>query len=140
MTELLCNPKTMSKAKRELEETVGKGNPIEESDIARLPYLQAIIKETFRLHPSVPFLLPRKADVDVQVSGYTIPKGSQLLINVWAIGRDESIWNNPKVFSPERFLGSEIDFKGRHLELIYHLMVVGECVLVCHLRGGCWVH
>lgn len=76
MTELLSNPKTMTKAKKELEETVGKGNPIEESDITRLPYLQAIVKETFRLHPSVPFLIPRKADVDVEVSGYTIPKGS----------------------------------------------------------------
>ncbi|XP_057746205.1 geraniol 8-hydroxylase-like [Arachis stenosperma] len=119
MTELLSNPNTMRKAKRELEETIGKGNQVEESDIARLPYLQAILKETLRLHPSVPFLIPRKADTDVEINGYTIPKGSQVLINVYAIGRDSNVWkNDTNLFSPERFLGLETDVRGRHFELI----------------------
>ncbi|PRQ19513.1 putative geraniol 8-hydroxylase [Rosa chinensis] len=59
MAELLRNPKILSKAQAELEQVIGKGKLVEESDIARLPYLQAIIKETFRVHPTVPFLLPR---------------------------------------------------------------------------------
>ncbi|QHN99274.1 Geraniol 8-hydroxylase [Arachis hypogaea] len=109
----------MKRAKRELEETIGKGNQVEESDIARLPYLEAILKETFRLPPSVPFLIPRKADTDVEINGYTIPKGSQLLINVYAIGRDSNVWkNDTNLFSPERFLGLETHVKGRHFELI----------------------
>ncbi|XP_028762784.1 geraniol 8-hydroxylase isoform X3 [Neltuma alba] len=118
MAELLHNPKAMSKAKAELEETIGKGKPVEESDIARLPYLQAVLKETFRLHPAVPFLLPRKSEMDVEVGGYIIPKDAQVLVNVWAIGRDASIWKNPEGFLPERFLRSEIDVKGRNFELI----------------------
>lgn len=117
MTELVLNPEIMSKAKKELEETIGKCKPVEESDIARLPYLQAIIKETFRLHPPVPLLLPRKAERDVDICGFTIPKDAQVMVNVWAIGRDPTLWDNPTLFSPERFLGSEIDIKGRNFEL-----------------------
>ncbi|XP_054824027.1 geraniol 8-hydroxylase-like [Prosopis cineraria] len=117
MTELIRNPEAMSKAKAELELTVGKGNPVEENDMDRLPYLLAVLKETFRLHPVVPLLLPRRAEEDVELCGYVIPKGAQVLVNIWAIGRDPSIWNEPDVFNAERFLGSEIDVKGRHFEL-----------------------
>ncbi|KAL4366018.1 hypothetical protein AHAS_Ahas07G0164100 [Arachis hypogaea] len=117
MTELLHNPKAMSKAKQELEQIIGKGNPIEESDVAKLPYLQAIIKETLRLHPPAPLLLPRKAKVDVEISGYTIPKGARVLINAWAIGRNPNIWEDANLFLPERFLGSNIDVKGRDFQL-----------------------
>lgn len=121
MAELLQNEKAMSKAKQELEETIGRGKAVEESDIGRLPYLQAVIKETFRLHPAVPFLIPRKANADVEISGgYTIPKDAQVFVNVWAIGRNSSIWkNNANVFSPERFLmdSEDIDVKGHSFEL-----------------------
>ncbi|CAJ1932945.1 unnamed protein product [Sphenostylis stenocarpa] len=117
MAELLHNPNVMSKAKQELERTIGKGNLVKESDIAKLPYLQAIVKETFRLHPAVPLLLPRKAEEEFEMHGYTIPKGAQVLVNVWAIGRDPNLWDKPGLFWPERFLGSEIDYKGRSFEL-----------------------
>ncbi|KAH9697128.1 cytochrome P450 family 76 subfamily C polypeptide 7 [Citrus sinensis] len=118
MTELLHNPGALSKAKLELEQTVGKGNPIEESDIIRLTYLQAVVKETFRLHPPAPLLIPRKALEDVEIAGFTVPKGAQVFVNVWAIGRDESTWDNPHTFIPERFLRSNVDFKGQNFELI----------------------
>ncbi|KAF1874176.1 hypothetical protein Lal_00041622 [Lupinus albus] len=116
MTELLHNPEIMIKAKMELEQTIGIGNPIQESDIAKLPYLQAIIKETLRMYPPAPLLLPRKAKVDVQIFGYTIPKGARVLINEWAIGRNPIFWNNANSFSPERFIGSTIDVKGQSFQ------------------------
>ncbi|KAH9697031.1 cytochrome P450 family 76 subfamily C polypeptide 7 [Citrus sinensis] len=118
MAELLHNPEALLKAKLELEQTVCKCNPIEESDITRLPYLQAVVKETLRLHPAAPLLLPRKATKDVEIAGFTVPKGAQVFVNVWAIGRDESTWDNPRTFIPERFLGSNADFKGQNFELI----------------------
>ncbi|XP_059655475.1 geraniol 8-hydroxylase-like [Cornus florida] len=118
MAEILHNPKTLLKAKAELDQILGKGSPVEESDIARLPYLQAIVKETFRLHPAVPFLIPRKVDANVEVCGYTVPKDAQVLVNAWAIGRDPSIWTNPNSFMRERFLGTEIDVRGHDFELI----------------------
>ncbi|CAI8602335.1 unnamed protein product [Vicia faba] len=116
MAELIHNPRVMSKAKEELEHVIGIGNSIEESDITKLPYLQAVVKETLRLHPSAPLLLPRKAKIDVQIHGYTIPQDSQVLVNEWAMGRNPSIWDNPNMFFPERFLGSEINFKGQYFQ------------------------
>ena len=118
MTELVRNPDVMSKAKQELEQMISKGNnPIEEADIGKLPYLQAIVKETLRLHPPVPFLLPPKAGKDVDIGGHTISKDAKVLVNMWTICRDPTLWDNPTMFSPDRFLGSDIDVKGRNFEL-----------------------
>ncbi|XP_022772949.1 geraniol 8-hydroxylase-like [Durio zibethinus] len=118
MAELLHNPQVLLKAKKEIEEVIGKGNPVEESNINRLPYLQAIMKETFRMHPTVPLLLPRRAGADAEICGFTVPEGAQVLVNAWAMGRDPSFWENPNAFMPERFLGSEIDVKGRDFGFI----------------------
>lgn len=118
MSELLRNPQTMEKAKAEISKVVGSEKKFEESDIDNLPYLQAVVKETFRLHPPVPFLIPRKAAQDTKFMGYDIPKGTQVFVNIWAIGRDPDCWEDPLVFKPERFLGSKIDVKGQHFELI----------------------
>ncbi|KAL3849387.1 hypothetical protein ACJIZ3_011269 [Penstemon smallii] len=119
MTELLLNPSKMSNLKNELNLVVGKGKKVEESDISKLPYLQAVIKEVFRYHPPAPFLIPHKADADIEIDGgYMIPKNTQVIVNVWAIGRDSRIWSNPYSFEPERFLDSKIDVKGQDFELI----------------------
>lgn len=118
MTELLLKPETMAKAKAELAQVVGPNRKFEESDIDNCKYLQAVIKETLRLHPPIPFLVPRKAIHDTKFMGYNIPKNTQLFINVWAIGRDPECWEDPSCFQPERFLGSKIEYKGQHFELI----------------------
>ncbi|OWM71936.1 geraniol 8-hydroxylase-like [Punica granatum] len=119
MAELLRNPERLLKAQAELEQVIGRGNAVEESDIARLPYLQATVKETLRMHPPLPLLVPRRAGATVQVGGYTILEGTQILVNVWAIGRDPAIWNDPDEFIPERFLGQlDIDVKGQNFELL----------------------
>ncbi|KAL8536942.1 hypothetical protein ACS0TY_012217 [Phlomoides rotata] len=118
MTELLLNPDKLGKLKQELKSVVGEKRLVEESDVAGLPYLQAVIKEVFRYHPPGPLLGPRAAVSDCQVDAYLIPKGTQILTNVWAIGRDPSIWANPESFEPERFLDKRTDFKGQDFELI----------------------
>ncbi|CAN1185014.1 Geraniol 8-hydroxylase [Linum perenne] len=118
MAELLRNPNTFAKARDELDQIIGKGNDLQESDITQLPYLQAILKETFRLHPAAPLLLPRKARSDAEICGFTVPKGAQILVNAWAIGRDPTTWNHPNSFIPERFMGSKTDVRGHRFELI----------------------
>ncbi|GAB4834290.1 hypothetical protein Ancab_032555 [Ancistrocladus abbreviatus] len=118
MTELLRNPKQLRKAREELKEVIGKGNSVEEEDFIQLPYLQAIIKETFRLHPVVPLLLPRRVVSTNELCGFTIPKKAQVFVNIWAMGKEESLWKDANLFMPERFLGSNIDVKGHDFELI----------------------
>lgn len=119
MAELLKSPKTLDMARQELVSVVGPDQPVRESDIDKLPFLQAIVKETMRLHPAVPLLLPYKSRSEVEISGgYTLPKGIQVIVNAWAISRDPSHWPEPISFRPERFLGSSVDFKGHNFEYI----------------------
>ncbi|AES79996.1 putative geraniol 8-hydroxylase [Medicago truncatula] len=118
MAELLGNPEKLAKARKELCKEIGKDETIEESHISMLPFLQAVVKETFRLHPAAPLLLPHKCDENLNISGFNVPKNAQVLVNVWAMGRDPTIWENPNKFEPERFLERDINYKGNNFELI----------------------
>lgn len=119
MAELLRQPNIRRKAREELAQVIGPELAVQESDIDQLPYLQAIVKETLRLHPAVPLLLPYKARNDVELCGYSISKGTQVLVNAWAIGRDPNYWAEPTSFKPERFLlKPNVDYKGRDFEYI----------------------
>jgi cytochrome P450 len=91
---------------------------VTEEDIPSLPYIEAIAKETMRLHPAGPMLAPRMSRKDASVGGYDIPVGTRIFVSVWAIGRDPAVWDAPEEFMPERFLGSKIDVKGHDFELL----------------------
>lgn len=118
MSELLKSPETIQKATEELDRAIGRDRWVEEKDIVNLPYLQAIVKETMRLHPVAPLLVPRVAREDCKVAGYHILKNTRVMVNVWAIGRDPTIWEKPNEFRPERFIGKEIDVKGHDFQLL----------------------
>ncbi|KAK8964040.1 Geraniol 8-hydroxylase [Platanthera guangdongensis] len=120
MAELLHQPKLMKKARAEISQVIGFEREVEESDISKLPFLQAVLKETLRLHPPLPLLLPHKTGSDTELNGYTVPENTMVIFNVWAIGRDDRVWKNPDCFVPERFMGldEDVDFRGQHFELI----------------------
>ncbi|KAF6146791.1 hypothetical protein GIB67_007505, partial [Kingdonia uniflora] len=146
MTELLRHPKVMKKLQAELAQVVGWNRKFEETDIDNLQYLQAVVKETLRLHPPIPFLIPRRAVQDNFFMGYLIPKDTQVLVNVWAIGRDQDSWDDPLSFKPERFLGSDIDYRGQDFEFIPFGAGRRSCVgiplahRVLHLTLGSLLH
>ncbi|MED6171131.1 hypothetical protein PIB30_037946 [Stylosanthes scabra] len=113
MAEMINNPEVMKKVQEELEAVVGRDTIVEESHIHKLPYLRAVMKETLRLHPALPLLVPHCPSETTIVGGYTIPKGSRVFVNVWAIHRDPSIWDNPLEFDSNRFLNdNKWDFSG----------------------------
>ena len=118
MTELLKNPEVIQKAIKELDTIIGRNKWVEEKDIANLPYVQAIVKEVMCLHPAATLLVPRLARENCKLDGYDIIKNSRVIINVWAIGRDPTIWEKPDEFCPERFIGKEIDVVGHNFELL----------------------
>ncbi|RWR87533.1 flavonoid 3'-monooxygenase-like protein [Cinnamomum micranthum f. kanehirae] len=116
MAEMMAHPEVLRKAQDELEQVVGLDNAVEETHLPKLSYLSAILKELLRLHPPVPFLVPRSPSQACTVGGYMVPTGARVMVNVWAIQRDPDIWAEPLEFRPERFLmdsTSKCDFNGQ---------------------------
>lgn len=129
MAEMMLHPELIKKAQEELTEVVGVNNIVEEFHIHKLPYLHAVAKETLRLHPVAPLLLPRSPSKSCNVGGYTIPKGAKVFLNVWAMHRDPQFWDNPTEFQPERFLSevNKLDYFGNHL----HYLPFGSGRRIC---------
>ncbi|XP_031492809.1 cytochrome P450 78A11-like [Nymphaea colorata] len=123
MAELVLNPHIQEKLQRELDEVVGKERSVEDADVAKLPYLQAVVKETLRVHPPGPLLSwARLSTSDVQLSnGMVVPAGTTAMVNMWAITHDGSVWEDAGKFRPERFVEREggecVDVRGNDLRL-----------------------
>ncbi|KAI3507176.1 hypothetical protein L1887_22022 [Cichorium endivia] len=117
LSELINHPNIMKKAVEEIDNVVGKNRLLQESDIRNLPYLQAIVKETLRLHPTVP-VIQRISTRDCIVGGYHIPAKTTIFFNVWGHGRDPANWETPLEFRPERFEGRKLDVRGQHFQLL----------------------
>ncbi|GLT40269.1 hypothetical protein SLA2020_144180 [Shorea laevis] len=118
MTEILRHTNVMKQLQKEVREIAGEKSVIKEKDLEKMHYLKAVIKETLRLHPPIPLIVPRESAQDVEVLGYNIAAGTRVIVNAWAIGRDPMSWEQPEEFIPERFLNSSIDFKGHDFQLI----------------------
>ncbi|KAH7842310.1 hypothetical protein Vadar_003846 [Vaccinium darrowii] len=121
LAEMVLNPDILKRAQQEMDQVIGRNRRLQESDIPKLPYLQALCKEAFRLHPSTPLNLPRISSEACEVNGYYIPKNTRLSVNIWAIGRDPDVWGNPLDFNPERFMSgknAKMDPRGNDFELI----------------------
>ncbi|KAK4275345.1 hypothetical protein QN277_018444 [Acacia crassicarpa] len=117
LSELLRKPKLMKRAQDEVRQVVSDNKGcMNETTIESMKYLKAIVKETLRLHPPTPFLVPREAIRTCEVNGYTIPAGTEVHVNIWTIMRDPKYWSSPEEFLPDRFLNLNIDFKGFNFE------------------------
>eukprot|EP01018_Ginkgo_biloba_P027401 Gb_38448 [translate_table: standard] len=118
ISELLRNPSVINKIQDELRSVIGMNHRVEESDLPRLPYLQAVVKETLRLYLPAPLLIAHESTKRCNVSGYDIPASTHVIMNAWEIGRDPKSWEDADNFMPERFIGSSIDVKGQQFEVI----------------------
>ncbi|KAG6514719.1 flavonoid 3'-monooxygenase CYP75B137-like [Zingiber officinale] len=123
LAELIRHPAWLRRLQAELDAAVGKARLVQEADLPNLTLLQAVVKETFRLHPSTPLSLPRVAAEACEVGGFCVPKGATLLVNVWAITHDPASWGPLAAeFQPDRFLPGgkheRVDLKGNDFELI----------------------
>ena len=107
MRELMLHRDILKQAQDELNLVVGADRVVQESDIPNLPYLQAIVKETFRLHTVVALSVPRESiRASNDVLGYKLPAHTHLILNLHAIHRDPNVYENPDTFNPDRFLGN----------------------------------
>ena len=124
MAEMVLNPRAQRKVQEELDAVVGESRSVRDSDICKLPYLQAVVKETLRMHPPGPLLSWARLstrDTNLADGKLCVPAGTTAMVNMWSITHDPLIWDSPDQFRPERFLESEggenVDVRGNDLRL-----------------------
>ncbi|RDY12970.1 Premnaspirodiene oxygenase, partial [Mucuna pruriens] len=118
ISEMLKNPRVMTKAQEEVRKVFGSKGYTNETSLEELKFLKAVIKETLRLHPPFPLLLPRECRETCEIKGYTIPARNKVIVNAWAIARDPECWSEAEKFYPERFMDCPIDYRGSNIEFI----------------------
>ncbi|VAI81167.1 unnamed protein product [Triticum turgidum subsp. durum] len=122
MAELMREPAALRRAQAEVRGALAGQSRVREESLQELPYLRLVIKETLRLHATLPLLLPRECREASRVLGYDVPQGAMVLVNVWAIGRDAvTFGSDAEEFRPERFeegAVAALDFRGTDFELV----------------------
>jgi cytochrome P450 len=122
MANLIKNPNLMQKVQYEIDNVVGTHRKVTENDIPKLLYLQAVVKETLRLHPPAPLLIPHESHTACKIAGYEIPTNTRMFVNVRGMRRDSRIWEDPLKYNPEHFVeGSplaKLEAIGHHYELM----------------------
>ncbi|PFH49414.1 hypothetical protein AMATHDRAFT_63274 [Amanita thiersii Skay4041] len=103
---MVLYPDVQRRAQLEIESIIGNEQAKAE-DISRLPFILAIMKETFRWAPPAPLGLPHRVIEDDVYMGYHIPKGTTVMANIWAIAHDTTLYPDPDAFKPDRFLSSD---------------------------------
>ncbi|EPS60549.1 hypothetical protein M569_14254, partial [Genlisea aurea] len=113
--ELMRNSESRTKLQEELRR-VGKKASIGENDLSDLKYLKLVVKESLRVHPPAPLLVRRETTKPCTIAAgkYRIPAKTRVIVNAAALSMDEEYWEKPELFWPERFLDSDVDFRGQH--------------------------
>jgi laurate 7-monooxygenase len=104
MAEVIKNPRVLRRIQEELDSVIGCDRMVAESDLPHLPYLRCVVRESFRMHPAGPFLIPHESLKPTTIMGYHIPAQTRVFINTHALGRNPRIWDDVDEFRPERHL------------------------------------
>lgn len=113
IAQLIDNPEVQEKLYREVKASVGD-RKVDEKDVDKMPYLQAVVKELLRKHPPTYFSLTHAVTEPTTLAGYDIPTGVNVELYLPAISEDPKLWSDPKKFNPDRFVsgGEEADITG----------------------------
>ena len=115
LLHLVMNQDIQQKLYEEIVDCVGKNGVVTEGDVEKMPYLGAIVKETFRRHPPSHFVLSHAATKETELGGYTIPADVNVEFYTAWVTEDPELWQDPAEFQPERFLkgdGVNVDVTG----------------------------
>lgn len=115
LLHLVMDQGIQEKLYKEIVGCVGKGGDVKEADVEKMPYLSAIVKETFRRHPPSHFVLSHAATEETELGGYTVPKDASVEFYTAWLSEDPDMWEDPDEFRPERFLigdGVDADITG----------------------------
>ncbi|XP_072040946.1 cytochrome P450 2J4-like [Amphiura filiformis] len=101
---MMAYPKIQDKVQQEIDNVVGRNRLPNISDKEQMPYTEATLMEIQRIASIVPLGVPHYAAEDCALFGYTIPKNTMIMSNIWAIHHDPATWTDPEIFRPERFI------------------------------------
>lgn len=104
---LISYPNIQKKLHKEIDENIGKDRSPRIADKPLLPYTEAFIMETFRHSSFMPFTIPHCTTKDTSLNGYFISKNTCVFVNQWQVNHDLTLWKDPFVFHPERFLNPD---------------------------------
>ncbi|KII94756.1 hypothetical protein PLICRDRAFT_169479 [Plicaturopsis crispa FD-325 SS-3] len=128
---LTAFPDVQRAAHEEMDRVVGARMPTR-NDFQNLPYIQALIQEIHRFRPVTPLAVPHATIADEDYRGYSIPSGSTIFVNTWAIFHDPEAFDNPDEFQPARFLHSEYGTKpGADDRAFRHSLAFGGGRRIC---------
>ncbi|KAF8634118.1 hypothetical protein AX15_001055 [Amanita polypyramis BW_CC] len=116
---MALHPNEQKRAQEEIDRVVGTERLPTFRDRASLPYVGALVRETLRWRLALPLSVPRSTVSDDVHSGFYIPKGSIVVVNTWALTRDESVYPDPESFRPERFLNSDGTLNDDTMEYVF---------------------
>lgn len=126
VAELVNHPEIQSKLRNEIDTVLGPGVQVTEPELHKLPYLQAVIKETLRLRMAIPLLVPHMNLNDAKLAGYDIPAESKILVNAWWLANNPESWKKPEEFRPERFFEEEAHVEANGNDFRYVPFGVGR--------------
>lgn len=98
---------TTEKVQGEIDAVIGRDRVPSLTDKGCLPFTEATIMEVQRMTVVVPLAIPHMASETTVFRGYTIPKGTVVIPNLWSVHRDPSVWDTPDDFNPSRFLDEQ---------------------------------
>ncbi|KAK3589270.1 hypothetical protein CHS0354_008333 [Potamilus streckersoni] len=128
---LLHHHKCVDRMYQEIVDTVGLERTPSLKDKPAMPYTDAVILESLRYVTHAPIAAPHCAMEDVELEGYTIPKGSRVIMNIWTVHHDPAIWGDPWIFRPERFLDDNGELLPAEHTMRQSLVTFGSGKRVC---------
>ncbi|KAG8710668.1 hypothetical protein FRC09_020987 [Ceratobasidium sp. 395] len=104
---MALHPEIAKKAQLEIDTVTGRDRLPNLEDMDHMPYFTAVLQEVIRIFPSVPLGIPHYTSEDIQLRGYTVPKGAIIYANIWGMLHNPEQYDSPFDFNPDRFLKSE---------------------------------
>ncbi|KAI3393133.1 hypothetical protein diail_4701 [Diaporthe ilicicola] len=101
---MILFPEVQKKAQEEIDTVVGSERLPQYGDRDHLPYVNALVKESFRWHHVAPLGVPHKVDEETSYGGFQIPKGAYLVPSIWWFLHDPQTYPDPSSFNPDRYL------------------------------------
>ncbi|KAJ4720638.1 Cytochrome P450 [Melia azedarach] len=113
IAQLIANPNIQAKLYDEIKHTVGD-RKVDEKDVEKMLYLQAVVKELLRKNPPVYFSLIHAVTESTTLAGYDIPTEANVLFYLPAVANSPEFWTKPEKFDPDRFTagGEDADVTG----------------------------